>query len=77
MNGEIMKFYINKIIPAITRRSNKFLGRTDDGNYGSSACRDVDALEAISRRIHYGESGCFTLGEGPSGVAAASLYARV
>merc|ERR1712093_269809 len=54
VNREIMDFYISKIIPAITRRSNKFLGRSDDGNYGSSACRDVDALQAISRRIHYG-----------------------
>lgn len=28
----------------------------DDGNYGSAATRDVEALQAISRRIHFGES---------------------
>lgn len=28
----------------------------DDGNYGSSATRDVEVLQALSRRIHFGKS---------------------
>jgi chorismate mutase len=27
----------------------------DDGNYGSAATRDVEVLQALSRRIHFGE----------------------
>ncbi|KAK9896438.1 chorismate mutase [Cystobasidium minutum MCA 4210] len=57
VNDKIKDFYINKIIPAITSRATSQLkgGVTDDdGNYGSAACRDVEALQAISRRIHYG-----------------------
>ena len=30
-------------------------GARDDGNYGSSATRDVEVLQALSRRIHFGE----------------------
>lgn len=56
VTGEIKNFYINAIIPAITRRATQGLGKeTDDGNYGSCATRDITALEAISRRIHYGQ----------------------
>lgn len=57
VNDKIKDFYINKIIPAITARSTGQLRnglKDDDGNYGSAACRDVEALQAISRRIHYG-----------------------
>lgn len=28
----------------------------DDGNYGSAATIDVEVLQAISKRVHYGES---------------------
>jgi hypothetical protein len=27
----------------------------DDGNYGSAATRDVEVLQALSRRIHFGK----------------------
>ena len=27
----------------------------DDGNYGSAATIDVEVLQAISKRVHYGE----------------------
>jgi chorismate mutase len=30
------------------------LGEGDDGNYGSAATRDIECLQAISRRIHCG-----------------------
>lgn len=43
-------------MPAITKKV-KSVGEDsrDDGNYGSSATRDVDVLQALSRRIHFGE----------------------
>jgi chorismate mutase len=27
----------------------------DDGNYGSAATLDVEVLQAISKRVHYGD----------------------
>lgn len=57
VNDRIMQFYVNQIVPSITRVVTERLGKeNDDGNYGSAATRDLEALQAISRRIHYGES---------------------
>ncbi|KAJ9110483.1 hypothetical protein QFC19_001609 [Naganishia cerealis] len=55
-NSRILDFYVNKIVPAITKRVKISEGNTDrdDGNYGSSATRDVEVLQALSRRIHFG-----------------------
>ena len=51
-----MEFYVHQIVPAITRRASANVGGDgdDDQNYGSSATRDLEALQLISRRIHYG-----------------------
>jgi hypothetical protein len=38
----------------VTERLGK---ENDDGNYGSAATRDLEALQAISRRIHYVQEG--------------------
>jgi chorismate mutase len=48
INDKILNFYIEKIIPMICEKD-------DDGNYGSSAVCDINALQAISKRIHYGK----------------------
>jgi len=48
INDKIMKIYINEIIQVICEKE-------DDGNYGSSAVNDIYALQAISKRIHYGK----------------------
>ena len=50
INSKIMNLYINKILPAVCSSESK-----DDGQYGSSAVNDVNVLQAISRRIHFGE----------------------
>lgn len=54
VNHHILKFYVERIVPGIT-------AHTDDGNYGSAATRDVEVLQALSRRIHFGArcSYCF------------------
>ncbi|KAI8804462.1 chorismate mutase [Cladochytrium replicatum] len=49
INDEILSIYINEIVPSITRPD------TDDLNYGSSATKDVEALQLLSRRIHFGK----------------------
>lgn len=52
VNSRIKSRYVKEVVPAITKN----LGLEDDGNYGSSATRDVEVLQAISRRVHFGLS---------------------
>lgn len=53
VNETIKKRYVEEILPAICP------GREDRGeaqeNYGSSATCDVNCLQALSRRIHFGK----------------------
>ncbi|KAJ1953080.1 chorismate mutase aro7 [Linderina pennispora] len=48
INDEIFDVYVNTVVPGITTVG-------DDKNYGSSATRDIECLQALSRRIHYGK----------------------
>ncbi|KAJ2779758.1 chorismate mutase aro7 [Coemansia javaensis] len=48
INDEIFDVYVNTVVPGITADG-------DDNNYGSSATRDIECLQALSRRIHYGK----------------------
>ncbi|KAF8631072.1 hypothetical protein AX15_002674 [Amanita polypyramis BW_CC] len=67
-NPSILSFYTRAIVPRITRRAtlalaakkraNGIIGDRefeDDGNYGSAATIDVEVLQAISKRVHYGK----------------------
>ncbi|KAF8627439.1 hypothetical protein AX17_006253 [Amanita inopinata Kibby_2008] len=67
-NPSILSFYTRAIVPRITRRATLALAATkraigiigdeefeDDGNYGSAATIDVEVLQAISKRVHYGK----------------------
>lgn len=47
-NKRLLKTYVNSIIPLITQRG-------DDEQHGSTAICDVTALQALSRRVHYGK----------------------
>ncbi|RDB17824.1 putative chorismate mutase [Hypsizygus marmoreus] len=68
VNPSILSFYTCAIVPRITRRatlalaalkrSNGIIGDEefeDDGNYGSAATIDVEVVQAISKRVHYGK----------------------
>jgi chorismate mutase len=65
VNSQILRFYIDHIVPKITEGVKVDIKGTgngvggdeerDDGNYGSSATRDVEVLQALSRRIHFGK----------------------
>ena len=68
MNASILSLYTRSIVPRITRAATirlatfkRSLGYSgdgeyeDDGNYGSAATIDVEVLQAISKRVHYGE----------------------
>lgn len=67
MNASILSFYIRSIVPRISvqatltlaclKRSRGIAGDEeleDDGNYGSAATVDVEVLQAVSKRVHYG-----------------------
>lgn len=64
VNDRIKRFYIDEVVPKITKRVKRTTAPVDggsstwdardDGNYGSAATRDIEALQSLSRRIHYG-----------------------
>jgi len=67
-NLSIYSFYTCAIVPRITRRETLKLAAKkraqgitgseefeDDGNYGSAATLDVEVLQSISKRVHYGK----------------------
>ncbi|KAJ3862000.1 chorismate mutase [Lentinula novae-zelandiae] len=67
-NPSILSFYVCSIVPRISRRATLCLAASkrikgivgdeeyeDDGNYGSTATIDVEVLQAISKRVHYGK----------------------
>nr|ODN83899.1 chorismate mutase [Cryptococcus depauperatus CBS 7841] len=56
VNARILGFYVEHIVPGITGIGREDNVLEDDGNYGSSATRDVEVLQALSRRIHFGKS---------------------
>jgi len=47
-NGRVMEAYLRAVLPAITEDG-------DDNNYGSTVLNDVAALQALSKRIHFGK----------------------
>jgi len=68
VNSSILSFYTHAIVPRITRQTTLSLAARkraagvtgdgeyeDDGNYGSAATLDVEILQAISKRVHYGK----------------------
>ncbi|KAF5382502.1 hypothetical protein D9615_002861 [Tricholomella constricta] len=68
VNPSILSFYTRAIVPRITRRAtlalatlkraNGIIGDDefeDDGNYGSAATIDVEVVQSISKRVHYGK----------------------
>lgn len=50
VNAEIMDFYVKFIVPKVSAAEGDQLE-----NCGSVACSDVECLQALSRRIHFGK----------------------
>lgn len=48
-----MDIYTRSIVPTICKHDDN--DDDDDGQYANSAIRDIECLEALSRRIHYGK----------------------
>ena len=53
VNAKIKESYVNIILPRVCSASNEVLDQPE--NYGSAGIRDVDCVQALSRRIHYGK----------------------
>lgn len=50
VNDEVKKFYVEKIVPSLSCKAGDQLE-----NLGSVSTCDIEALQAISRRIHFGK----------------------
>ncbi|KAJ3289407.1 chorismate mutase aro7 [Rhizoclosmatium sp. JEL0117] len=48
LNATLKKIYIEKVIPSLCKDG-------DDKNYGSATTKDIEALQILSRRIHFGK----------------------
>ncbi|KAI3468324.1 hypothetical protein Pfo_024987 [Paulownia fortunei] len=48
INEKILNLYLKMLLPLIAVEG-------DDGNYAATAASDLDCLQALSRRIHYGK----------------------
>ena len=48
INSTIYAWYLDTVLPAITKAG-------DDQNYGSAATADINCLQLLSKRIHYGK----------------------
>ena len=55
MNEQIKKEYIEQILPAVCSYAGRPERADKQENYGSSATSDVNCLQALSRRIHFGK----------------------
>ncbi|KAL5519796.1 hypothetical protein ACEPAG_1456 [Sanghuangporus baumii] len=67
-NASIKSLYVRAIVPRITQAATRQLAaarraqgvagdaeREDDANFGSAATVDVELLQALSKRVHYGK----------------------
>ncbi|THG94249.1 hypothetical protein EW145_g8178, partial [Phellinidium pouzarii] len=58
VNPTILSLYI-ALVPRITqaasRRASDSVANDDDGQYGSAATLDVEVLQALSKRVHFGK----------------------
>jgi chorismate mutase len=63
-NSAILKFYTDSIVPILTKQASDAIAELkrsngelrDDGNHGSAATLDVEILQTISKRVHYGSA---------------------
>ncbi|KAI5117322.1 hypothetical protein M0805_002337 [Coniferiporia weirii] len=68
VNATIQELYVRDIVPRITQSSSAGDANAnaspnaspsphadDDGHYGSAATLDVEVLQALSKRVHYGK----------------------
>jgi chorismate mutase len=68
-NPAILKFYTDSIVPILTKQASDAIAELkrsngagdadelrDDGNHGSAATLDVELLQTISKRVHYGSA---------------------
>ena len=55
VNTELKKFYVDDVLPSICKQTGRAERAEAQENYGSSATADVNCLQSLSRRIHFGK----------------------
>ncbi|USW57281.1 Putative chorismate mutase, AroQ class, eukaryotic type, chorismate mutase type II superfamily [Septoria linicola] len=56
VNSELKQRYIGEILPGVcVKREREEKSRNAQENYGSAATADVNCLQSLSRRIHFGK----------------------
>jgi chorismate mutase len=55
VNAELKRRYVNDILPAACAKFGREERAEAQENYGSAATADVNCLQALSRRIHFGK----------------------
>ena len=55
MNQDIKERYISNILPRVCKQFDREDRGESQENYGSAATIDVQCLQALSRRIHFGK----------------------
>lgn len=56
VNGQLKERYVNDILPAVCPRRERAERRVEaQENYGSAATADVNCLQSLSRRVHFGK----------------------
>ena len=55
VNARIREQYVREVLPEACRKFNREDRGETKENYGSAACCDVNCLQALSRRIHFGK----------------------
>lgn len=54
INDDVMALYVGELLPRIAGGGGGD-GPSDDGNHGSAALSDINVLQAMSKRVHYGK----------------------
>ncbi|RKP02332.1 hypothetical protein CXG81DRAFT_2425, partial [Caulochytrium protostelioides] len=55
VNSRIKHAYLSHFVPQLTRSRGSAFKDNDDGEYGCAAVCDIECLQRLSRRIHFGK----------------------
>ena len=55
VNRELKKAYVEQVLPSVCVKAERAERAEAQENYGSAATADVNCLQSLSRRIHFGK----------------------
>lgn len=54
-NGDLKRRYIDEVLPGVCKQTGRAERGDAQENYGSAATADVNCLQSLSRRVHFGK----------------------